>query len=151
MKVHARLKVGVDPKRQIRKLTTALKNRSMRIAMNAASAPVKAATISHAPKRYGYLAKAQRIRLRQYKASSVWVSVVGPSRSFVRVKGKRTRGKHKGEGIKHRPANYGRLLDHGTKHIPALNFMAAAKAQGAPSFSSILTERLKREIDSILS
>jgi HK97 gp10 family phage protein len=146
----AQWKVNVDPEKQIRKLTNALTNKSMRIAMNAASAPVKAAVVSQVPHKYGYLAQAQRIRLRQYKSSQVWVSIIGASRSYVRVKGKRTRGPNKGQGIKHRPANYAHLVEGGTKYFAGKHFMKAAKQQTQHRFAEILCQRLRMEIDNAL-
>lgn len=68
-------------------------NKAVRIAINKAAVPVKAAVMASAPKDVGNLRQSLRIRSRWYAKSKVWAVIVGPSSSFSRVRKKPKRVK----------------------------------------------------------
>jgi hypothetical protein len=121
--------------------------KATRIGLNRASAPVKAAVVSEAQaiKRFGFTAKAVRIRLREYPPDK-WVSVVGPSSSFSRTKGKRKRGKRKGQPIKHVPAKYAHLVNKGTKRSKPKPFLVKAHAKSKAGFLRDAKREVGKEI-----
>jgi hypothetical protein len=125
--------------------------KAVRIGLNRASAPVKAAVVSHAGarKRYGYLQKSIRIRLRTYSADR-WVSVIGPSTKFVRRKGKYTRGKRKGEPRLFKPSKYAHLFERGTKRSKAYPFLGPAYAETAGPFIRRAGREIGEELENEL-
>jgi HK97 gp10 family phage protein len=90
--------------------------KATRIGLNRAASPVKASVVSHAAavKRFGYLSKSIRIRLKGYPADK-WVSVIGPGTKFVKVKGRYKRGATPGAAKFFKPAKYAHLVERGTK------------------------------------
>lgn len=127
-----------------------LKNKVLRIAMNKASAVVKAAVGAKAPVRHGFLKKSIRIKIRQYKASQVWASVVGPKSDFKKNKGKVKRGPKKGIAIAHRPSNYARLVEQGTKRSKARPFLKPALDQTRNQFQQVLIASIKEQVAQLL-
>lgn len=123
-----------------------------RIGMNRAASPVKASVVSHAEavKRYGYTAKAVRIRVKEYPADR-FVTVVGPSMNFVRTKGKYKRGPKKGQPRRHRPAFYAHLSNSGTKRSRALHWLDKAHAESAPGFLARVGPAVGAEIEKRLT
>src|SRR5262245_63377249 len=111
--IAAKFQVDLTPGEQLAKSGL---RRASKIGLNRAASPVKASVVSHANavKRYGFLAKSIRIRLRIYP-SDRYVAVVGPSMNYARTKGKRKRGKYKGSPRRHRPAYYAHLVERGAK------------------------------------
>ncbi|WP_162668698.1 HK97 gp10 family phage protein [Gemmata massiliana] len=138
---------AVDPAHILQGLSKGLQRKMLRIALNKASAPVKEKIVAAAPKRYGFLRKSIRIRLVNYREKTVWVSVIGAARSFVRKKGKRKRGRRKNEPIIHRPANYSFLIDQGTRHIRARHFIQRSFGR---AFRRTFIRSLYAQIDSLL-
>jgi len=63
-------------------------NKAVRIAINRASVPVKAAVVAAVPKAVGNLAQSIRIKSKWYAKSKMWAAIVGPSSSFSRVRRK---------------------------------------------------------------
>lgn len=122
--------------------------RATRIGLNRAASPVKAAVVSHAAaiKRFGFLARSIRIRLRIYPADR-FVAVIGPSRKFVRVKGKYTRGKRKGQPRLHIPAKVAHLVEKGTKRSRAKPWLQPAHDETAPRFLETAAREVGREIE----
>ncbi|MBP3954919.1 hypothetical protein J8F10_06445 [Gemmata sp. G18] len=131
----------------LEKLSKGLRNKAMRIALNKASSPVKAKIVAAAPNRFGFLRKSMKIRLANYQNKSVWVSVIGPSRSFVRKKGKFKRGKKKGQPKNHRPANYSHLVDQGTRHIRGRHFIRKSYSR---LFRRDMILELRRQVELLL-
>ncbi|WP_390891110.1 HK97 gp10 family phage protein [Gemmata palustris] len=131
----------------LEKLSKGLRNKAMRIALNKASSPVKAKIVAAAPNRFGFLKKSIRIRLQNYQNKQVWVSVIGPSRSFVRKKGKFKRGKKKGQPKNHRPANYSHLVDQGTRFIRGRHFIQRSYGR---AFRSTFIIELRRQVELLL-
>lgn len=133
------------------KLRKGAARKAVRIAVNRASAPVKAAVVAGAERlrRFGYLAKAQRIRVRIYGGK--FVSVIGPTRKFVRTKGKITRGPKKGEARRFRPANYAHLVELGTEHGRARPFLMPALAATKGTYARLIRSEVKRELEKVMS
>jgi len=148
--VKTEFKWKIDPIKEADKLSKGLKNKAIRIAMNKASAVVKNAVVQNAPIRYGYLKKSIRIKLRNYKNRAVWVSVIGPKSDFKKKKGKRKRGPRKGEPIQHRPSNYARLLEQGTKHAKARPFLKPALQATRSQFMTTLTTSIREQVQQLL-
>ena len=136
----------IDPVREVEQLNKAVRNKVIRIAMNKASAPVKASVVDNARKRHGYLKKSIRIRLRNYQDKAVWVSVLGPKRDFYKRKGKYKRGPKRGQFKWHRPSNYARLLERGTKHASAKPFLKPALLSTQSRFATVLQQSIREQI-----
>lgn len=140
----------INPLKTADKLSQGLKNKAIRIALNKASAVVKSAVVNNAPVRYGYLKKSFRIKLRNYKNKVVWVSIIGPKSDFKKAKGKRKRGTKKGEPIQHKPSNYARLLEEGTKHAKARPYLKPALQQTQSQFMRILSQSIEEQVNQLL-
>lgn len=121
--------------------------KATRIGMNRAASPVKAAVVSAASavKRYGYLAKSIRIRLRSYPADR-FVAVVGPSTKFTRVKGRYTRGQTPGAARLNKPWKYAWLVEWGTKRSRAKPWLRPAQAAAGPAFVKRAQAEVGKEI-----
>lgn len=142
-----------DPKAIIAGLTKGMRNKAMRISLNKAASPVKAAVISTAPARFGFLKKAQRIKVKHYQGGNIWVAVVGPTRSVSRKKGVRTRGPKKGEAIIHKPANYARLVEKGhggPRPAPAKSFLRPALSTSKSTYFTTLEAALAEQVKKLL-
>lgn len=126
--------------------------KATRIGLNRASSPVKAAVVSHADagRRFGFLGKSIRIRLRSYPADR-WVSVIGPSTKFTRTKGKYKRGKRKGEARVFKPSKYAHLVNAGTKRSKATHWLDQAHAEAAPRFLADVGREVGAEISKQLA
>ncbi|VTU02777.1 : HK97-gp10_like [Gemmataceae bacterium] len=126
--------------------------KALRIGLNRAASPVKAAVVSNAEavKRYGFLAKAIRIRTKVYPADK-FVAVIGPSSKFVRQKGKFKKGKRKGQPKKAIPAKYAHLVERGTKRSRAQPFLGKAHAETAARFLDQVGAEVGREIEQELA
>jgi len=148
--IDAKLHFEQDPIRIADALSKGLRRKAIRISMNKAAGQVKAAVVGQAPQRYGYLKKAQRIRLKDYQEGAVWVAVVGPKNDFVKTKGKRTRGPHKGDPIKHRPSKYAHLLVHGTNKVKPNTYLQSALDSTREGFFETLTSSLKEQVAKLL-
>lgn len=138
--IDAKVKLDLTPGEQLAKSGL---RRATRIGLSRAASPVKGSVVSHANsvRRFGFLAKSIRIRLRIYP-SERYVAVVGPSMNFIRTKGKYKRGKHKGQPRRHRPAYYAHLVERGTKRSRARPWLAPAHAESASGF----IENARREV-----
>jgi len=143
--INAKFQVDLTPGEQLAKNGL---RRATRIGLNRAAAPVKASVVSHANavKRYGFLAKSIRIRLRIYP-SDRYVAVVGPSMNYVRTKGKKKRGKYKGSPRRHRPAYYAHLVERGTKRSRAKPWLKPAHAESAGRFIEDARREVGKEIE----
>ncbi len=126
--------------------------KATRIGLNRASAPVKAAVVSEAEaiRRFGFLAKSIRIRVRNYGPDR-WVSIVGPGLKFTRTRGKRKRGKNKGQPIRHTPANVAHLVEKGTKHSKGRGFLKKAHAGTGKRFTVQAAAEVGKEIEAELA
>ena len=76
----------VDPVQSMGRLSAGIRNKALRIALNAGASPVKSAVISQAPKGEGYLAKSTKIKVTNYKSGNTWVAVVGAGSKYKRLK-----------------------------------------------------------------
>lgn len=122
--------------------------KAIRIAVNRASRIVKDSTISHANaiKRYGFIAKSIRIRVKVYKEFR-YVSIIGTSTKFTRTKGKFKRGPNKGKPRKITPARYAHLVEGGTQRSKAKPWLAPAKDDSAAAYFQEVALQVKREIE----
>jgi hypothetical protein len=126
--------------------------KATRIGLSRAASPVKAAVVAHADavRRYGFLAKSIRVKLKSYPADR-WVTVIGPSSTFTRNKGKYSRGPHKGEPRKFRPSKYASLLERGTKHAAAKPWLKPAWSDSTPQFLATVGDLVGKEIEKELA
>jgi hypothetical protein len=108
--------------------------KATRIGINRAASPVKASVVSHAEavKRYGFLAKSIRIRLRSYPADR-FVAVIGPSHEVHPDQGKCSPAGKKGEPRKCRPSKYAHLVEKGTKRSAAAAVAEAGLRRDRPA------------------
>ena len=126
--------------------------RAMRIGLNRAASPVKASVVGHAEaiKRFGFLAKAIRIKTKSYPADR-FVAVIGPSTKYTRTKGKFKKGKRKGQPKKFVPGKYAHLVERGTKRSQAKPFLGPAHAATAARFLEQVGIETGREIEQELA
>lgn len=146
----AQVKWKIDPVREADKLDKGVRNKVVRIAMNKASGFLKKSIVSNAPSRYGFLKKSIRIKVKNYKNKAVWVSVIGPKSDFKRNKGKVKRGEKKGTPIVHRPSNYARLVENGTKTSRARPFLKPALQATRSQFMNVLRQSIKDQVQTLL-
>jgi HK97 gp10 family phage protein len=132
-------------------MRASIKNRICRIALNKASAVVKAAVVANAPQHYGFLVKAIRIKVKSYSDKTVWLSVIGAKSDYVRSKGRAIRGKHKGEKRLFRPAKYLALVDQGTKHAKGKHFMSKAFLETKQDFQSVLLSSVEDQLAKVMA
>ena len=144
------MKFTQDPAVIADKLSKGLRNKAIRIAINKAAAVIKAAVVSLAPKRYGYLQKSIKIKVKNYQEKAVWVAIIGPKSDFIRNKGVRHRGPYKGDPIRHRPSKYAKLLELGTKRAAARPFLKPALEQNQEQYVNIVTKTLSDQVAKLL-
>lgn len=121
---------------------------ALRVGMNRAASPVKAAVVSHAAavRRLGHLAKSIRIRLREYPADR-WAAVVGPTTKYVRTKGRYTRGRTPGAARFIKPAKYAHLVEKGTARSRAKPWLRPAHDATAQQFLDRVGAEVGGEIE----
>lgn len=142
--VKARVELDLSPARE---LTRGGLRKATRIGLNRASSPVKASVVAHAAavRRFGYLAKSIRIRLRSYPADR-FVSIIGPSTKFARTKGKFSRGKRKGQKRLIKPSKYAHLVERGTRRSKARPWLKPAYDATHAAFLDRAGAEVGREI-----
>lgn len=146
----AYLKFSIDPVREADKLSTGLRNRVIRIAMNKASARVRDAVVGRAPALFGYLKKSFRIKVKNYRNSNTWVAVVGPKSDFKKSKGKYTRGEKKGQPIVRRPSKYAHLVERGTRHSKPKPYLKPALDATVNVYRQVLTDSIRTQVAQLL-
>lgn len=150
----ARMSWTVDPVQALEKLSSGIRNKAMRIALNAAAAPVKAAVIASAPQQLGHLKAATKIKIKNYDKGATWTAIVGASSKF-----KRTR-RLKGGGIKKRinkagkkvnayirPAVYQHFANAGNKRMRGRHYLEAAFQRSVRNFQQIARAKLREVIE----
>ncbi len=147
--IEARFTLDLTP---LKSLTPAVVKRVLKVALSRAGRVPKAATIGTAGaiKRFGYLAKAIRIKTVVYPSGSGCV-IVGPSSTYTRTKGKYTRGEHKGQPRKFQPSKYAHLVERGTKRSKATPFLQPALEQSKNPFVQAITDSMRTEIEKVLA
>lgn len=142
--IAARAEIDLSPAEGLRKGGI---RKAMRIGLNRAASPVKASVVSHASavKRFGYLGKSIRIKLKGYPADR-FVAVIGPSTKYTRTKGKFKRGKRKGEKRVFKPSKYARLVETGTGRSKARPWLKPAYDESAGPFIDRAGVEVGREI-----
>jgi hypothetical protein len=112
-------------------------NKHIRIALNKAAVPAKAAVIQAAPEDRGNLKKSIKIKTVYYKKSKVWAAIVGPGKSFTRkIRPRRKKVK--------KPGNFAKLVNR-------LGLKAAKKVLGARRANKVSkavfgTKKRKRKV-----
>lgn len=121
--------------------------RALKIGLNRAASPVKAAVVAHAEavRRFGYLAKSIRIRTRVYPADR-FVAVIGPSVKVVRKRGKITRGPRAGQARVYKPSKYAHLVERGTSRSRPRPWLGPAHQETAARFLRSVGAEVGREI-----
>lgn len=84
--INANCKWKIEPNISFANVSNAITRKAMRIAINAAAAQPKAIIQSNTPTDTGILKKAMRIKVINYKNSSVWVAVIGASTTVTKTK-----------------------------------------------------------------
>lgn len=136
----------VDPDVAFQKLADKIKNKCIRIALNAGAAPMKAAVIAHAPSDGGFLKKSIKIKIKNYRNANYWVAIIGASSKFKRFKrGVKVRGKKRSVKVV-RPAFYQPLVNKGTKHVKGQHFMEDALRSAQTAFATNVKRKLKEII-----
>ena len=160
--VNATFSWKVDPEKSLANLSSGIRNKALRIAINAGAAPVKAAVIASAPKDTGNLAASTKIRVRNYKANNTWVAIVGAGSSFKRaMKTKDAKGRGKivkkidkktGKMVTryHRPALYQKFVDQGTVHAHGRHYLTAAFQRARSQFVDNCRRKLKEVIEQLM-
>ncbi len=150
MAVKVEMEFKVDPFRELDRLKAGLKNKIIRIAINKAAAPVKAAVISFAPLGKGPLKKSIRIKVKHYRDRGVWVAIVGPGSSFKRVGKKFSRGKRKGQKRIIQPSRYASQVDGGTTRAKATPFRRPALQAAGPQYVRVMMDSLREQVAALL-
>jgi hypothetical protein len=121
--------------------------RAVRIAVNGAAVPVRdrARANALAVRRYGHLAQSMRIKVKLYP-SLKFVTVIGPSASFVRGRTRARKGKRKGQVRKFRPASYIFPLERGHPGRRPRPVLAPALTAGYPAYKAALFARVSAEL-----
>lgn len=135
----------IDPVQALTGLSEGIKRKCIRQAANAAGAPIKAAAIAQAPSDKGNLRKAMRIKVKSYRNNSVWVVMIGASKSYKRVRKLKNKKKDRGGDKTIRPSVYQPIINK------TLRFMQAAanssRSQAMARFTAKLTETIQQEIN----
>jgi len=147
----------IDPVDALTKLSAGIRNKALRISLNAAAAPVKAAVIAAAPKDLGTLAQATKIKVKNYRKGNTWVAVVGAGTKFKRLK------KHKGKvqkrfdkrtgkkvSVYSRPALYQHFVDQGRKGQRGKHYLRTAFTQSQRQFEAVARRKLGEVITSLM-
>lgn len=147
----------VDPIAALNKLAVGIKNKALRIALNAAAAPVKAAVIASAPKDKGFLAQATKIKVKNYRNSDCWVAIVGAGTKFKRLKKRAGRvvkriDKKTGKKVSvyARPALYQHFVDKGSKHMRGRHYLKSAFTMSQKAFEMTARAKLKQVITELM-
>lgn len=149
MNVSTRVELDMRPAEGLRKGGI---RRAMRIGMSRAASPVKASVVAHAEaiRRYGFLAKSIRIKLRSYPAER-FVAVIGPASKFKAGRGKFKKGKRAGQPRKFVPSKYAHLVERGTKTSRARPFLEPAQKATSGAFLRRVGVEIGREIEQELA
>ena len=120
-----------------------IQNKIMRIAINKAASPVKAAVIQHAPRGNGSLSKAMIIKVKYYKTGDVWIAVVGASSKYSRAI-----GRGKGRVF---PSRYARLVEVGTKYRKATPYLMPALTATQAGYITAMTDSIRDQLAAALA
>lgn len=145
----ASMRWTIDPVQSLAALSSGIRNKAMRIAINAGAAPMKAAVIANAPSDRGLLKKAIRIKVKNYRNSNSWVAVIGASTAV-----KKTVKIGKGRKAKRKvvqPSRYQPLVDRGTKFASGKHFMAAALNSAKAQFAQTVFRKLSEVIPQLIN
>lgn len=140
----AQIKWKIDPQQALNNLTSGIKNKAMRIALNAGAAPMKAAVIAAAPSGKGNLKKAIRIKVKNYRANDSWVAIIGASKSFKRVRKLKNKKKDRGGNKTIRPSRYQPIVNR-DRH-----FMESAFNSAKATFASTVQRKLQEIIPQLI-
>ena len=146
---------SVDPVVAVAKLSAGIRNKALRIALNAGASPVKQAVIESAPVGVGNLAKSTKIKVKNYKKGNSWVAIVGAGAKFKRLKkrgGKVVKKMVAGKKVSvyARPAKYQNLVNRGTKKLQGRHYLEAAFNRSKKQFEQRTKAKLKQVIEELM-
>lgn len=95
--------------------------------------------------KFGFLAKSIGIKVKIYGSNAV--ALVGPRSKWVREKGIRTRGEHKGQAIRFRPSYTAKLVEQGTRRSAARPWLKPALSSTAENYLQVAAEAVKQGIE----
>ena len=144
------VKASIDPVKLATGLKDAIRKKALRKALRPAAEPTLQAAKNNTPRRYGFLKRSLSKKIKVGRSGNGF-AVVGPRSKLVYVRGVVTRGKHKGQPIRHRPSFYMHLVNKGSKRSRAYHNLDSAITTGGRQFSMILAARLKQEITAELN
>jgi HK97 gp10 family phage protein len=146
--IDGKFKIDLSP---LDGLKSSISNKILRKAVTKASKVVRDAVKSNAQgiARYGYLAKSIGVKVKQYGDTAV--AIVGPRSKWVKERGIKTKGKHKGEPRRFKPSLIAKLVEKGTKHSAAHPFLAPALASTKEHYFQLASESIKQSIADQLS
>lgn len=136
----------VDPVQSLSNLSGGIRNKAMRIALNAGAAPVKAATITEAPSELGNLKKSIRIKTKNYRNSNSWVAVIGASSTYKKTRKLKNKKRDRGGSKVIQPARYQPLVERGTKNMSGRKFLEAALNQARAQFEANFRRKFAEQI-----
>ena len=140
--IDAKLHVQIDAIKNLKRLKTGLQRKFMRIALNKALGVIKTAVVAEAPRRHGYLAKYQRVKVKLYPKG--FVGMVGVKSGVKKKKGKYKTGKKKGEPIIHSPSRYAHLVRGGANGGRSNDYLVRGVSRARGRFVSIMNAKLKQ-------
>lgn len=123
--------------------------KAIRIGINRAAKPVRSQVKAEAERiaLQGFTAKSIGTKQKVYRSGLVVIVVVGPKRSYKRVKGKYTRGKRKGERKVFRPASVAHFVEKGTARSKPEPFLRPALDKTSGKYQESLAAEIKAEIE----
>jgi hypothetical protein len=155
--IHSKMTWRLEPVTTAAKITAGLRNKALRIALNAAAAPAKQAVIDAAPSTLGLLRRSIKIKIKHYRKGDAWAAVIGAISSFKRAR--KTRDPKTGrskiardkDGNKQwiQPARYQYPLDRGSKRNSAREFMARAFRSSSQQFQRIAFAKLREQFEQL--
>lgn len=135
----------VDPVEHFADVERKIRNKALRIALNAGASPVKEAVTQAAPKDRGHLSKATKIKVKNYRRGDVWVAIVGAGSKFKRVKRLKN-----GQTRNVYPYKYQHFVDRGTSHSRARHYLDRAWAAAQAQFEARARQKLKQVLPELL-
>ncbi len=150
--ITSKLTWKIDPVVIAEKMARGVRNKVLRIAINAGAAPVKAAIIDAAPKGVGNLAQATIIKVINKRKGDCWIAVVGAGSKFKRMKkrnGKSVKNKKTGNKVFVRPGRYQFIQDKGSKYMKGKFYIERTGDATFRQSVQIYKARLKVELEKL--
>lgn len=133
--IRAKVRWDVKPEVGFREFGKGFK-KAARIALNAAASPIKKEVIQQMPADTGALKKSVRIKVKSYQSGKKWYAFIGAKSDYKKVK----------KGVEKRPGNYLALVDQGTKHIRAMDFMRRSFEAKFSEATRAMNDKLRQQL-----